>query len=101
VTILRERDTDMIINTDIKDLAPQMPTKYLRDFFAEKDIPEKNFTVQGPSGENHIPNTVVVEHISQCSAAEATQIGNVLRRIDFANGDVNHFLEHLAGAIAR
>lgn len=85
---------------EIKALAPAMPTKYLRDFFAEKEIPETTFEVDGPSGPNAIPNAVVVEHIAQCSVAEATEIGNVLRKIDFANGDVNHFLAHLAKAIA-
>ena len=89
-------------NQEIKDLAPKMPTKYLRDFFAEKDIPEKIFEVEGPEwGTNFIPNTVVVEHIATCGVEEAKKIADVLRNIDLHNGDVNHFLAHLAGAIAR
>ena len=89
-------------NEDIKDLAEKMPTEYLQNFFAEKDIPEMTFEVQGPEwGTNFIPNTVVVEHIAQTSADEAKQIEDVLRQIDFANGNVNHFLQHLAGALAR
>lgn len=89
-------------NQEIKDLAPKMPTKFLRDFFTEKDVPEKIFEVEGPEwGTNHIPNTVVVEHITLCSNAEAKDIEGVLRKIDFANGDVNHFLGHLAKAIAK
>ncbi len=86
---------------EIKALAPSMPTDYLRRFFAEADIPSRTFTVVGPSGPNQIPNAVVVEHIARVGRAEATKIGDTLRRIDFANGDVNHYLEHLAGAIAR
>ena len=86
----------------IKDLASQMPTSYLRSFFAEKDIPEKTFSVEGPVwGENQIPNAVVVEHIARCSVKEATEIGEVLRRIDFWNGDINHFLQHLAKSLAK
>lgn len=85
----------------IKSLAPKMPTKYLRDFFAEKDIPEVIFDVEGPGGSNSIPNGVVVEHITTCGADEAEQIADVLRKIDFHNGDTNDFLRHLAGAIAR
>lgn len=88
-------------NQDIKELAPKMPTKYLRDFFAETDIPEATFEVEGPSGTNIMPNTVVVEHMVQVSVEEAKKIANVLRQIDFANGDVNHFLNHLAGALAQ
>ena len=89
-------------NQDIKDLAPTMPTKFLRDFFAEKDIPELTFEKEGPEwGLNFIPNTVVVEHIALCEGAQLKQIEDVLRKIDFANGDVNHFFNHLAGALAQ
>ncbi len=86
----------------IKDLAPKMPTKYLRDFFAEKDIPEAVFEKEGPEwGTNIISNAAVVEHIALCNLEEARQIESVLRKIDFHNGDVNHFLDHLAGALAQ
>jgi hypothetical protein len=74
--------------------------KYIQDFFDEKVIPETTFEVEGPSGINFIPNTVVIEHIKSAPASEQKQIGNILRKIDFMNGNVNHFLEHLAGAIA-
>ena len=84
----------------IKDLAPQMPTKYLRDFFAEKDIPEVSWELKDNNGTWHyLSNVVVIEHITICSAAEAKGIGDMLRRIDFANGDVNDFFKHLAGAL--
>lgn len=86
--------------SEIKDLAPKMPTKYLRDFFAEKDIPEVHWTLTDEEGtEHHISNVIVIEHIAQCPAVEAKGIGDVLRQIDFANGDVNHFFKHLAGAL--
>ena len=89
-------------NQEIKDLAPTMPTKYLRAFFAEKDIPEVTFEVEGPEwGTNFIPNTVVVEHIAKVCVDEAKGIAGILRKIDFANGDVNHFLAHLAKALAK
>lgn len=89
-------------NQEIKDLAPTMPTEYLQNFFAEKDIPEATFEVEGPEwGTNFIPNTVVVEHMTQIGEDEARQIEGVLRKIDFHNGDVNHFLGHLAKALAR
>lgn len=85
---------------DIKDFAPKMPTKYLRAFFAEKDIPEVSWDLKAKDGTwHHMPNVVVVEHITQCDKNEANAIGDMLRRIDFANGDVNDFLRHLAGAL--
>lgn len=90
----------MAVNDTIKELAPQMPTKYLRDFFAEKDIEAKIFEKKASDGTPHfIPNEVVVEHMTRVSAAEAEALAGILRQIDFRNGDVNHFLEHLSGAL--
>lgn len=85
---------------DIKEIAPRLPTKYLRDFFAEKDLPTVTWELEDNDGTTHIiSNAVVVEHIVTCAVSEAKELANVLRRIDFANGDVDHFLKHLAGAI--
>jgi len=85
----------------IKDIAPTLPTKYLRDFFAEKDIPEKTFEKMGKDGTPHfIPNTVVVEHFNVIEDDSILRdIEATLRKIDFHNGDVNHYLAHLAGAV--
>lgn len=83
-----------------KTFATRMPTKYLRDFFAEKDIPEQHWTLQDSSGmEHHISNLVVVEHIAQTNKTEADAIANTLRRLDFANQDINGYLKHLAHAL--
>ena len=90
----------LLVTDPIKALADRMPTKYLQDFFAEKDIEEKIFAVEGESGTNMIPNVVVVEHIANCGRDEAKQLAGVFRKIDFANGDINHFLAHLAQALA-
>jgi hypothetical protein len=71
-------------------------------FFSEKDLPETVFEVEAENGPaNYIPNTVVIEHIKQAPAHEKEQIKNVLVKIDFHNGDVNDFLEHLAQALAQ
>ena len=83
-----------------KTFATRMPTKYLRDFFAEKDIPEQHWTLRDSSGmEHHISNLVVVEHIAQTNKTEADAIANTLRRLDFANQDINGYLKHLAHAL--
>lgn len=85
----------------LKDIAPDLPTKYLRDFFAEKDIPEKIFEKIGSDGTPHmIPNAVVVEHFNVLEDESILRhIEDTLRKIDFHNGDVNHFLEHLAEGV--
>jgi hypothetical protein len=77
-------------------------TKYLRMFFEEKNLPHKDFEITTEAGTyNLIPSEVVIEHIMIAPEHEKEQIANIIRKIDFMNGDVNHFLKHLAGAIAR
>ena len=77
------------------------PNTYLNRFFAEKEIPTVDFTVESRSGETHWMNTdVVIEHIALTRGAERTQIEGIIRKIDFHNGDLNHFFAHLAEAIA-
>lgn len=87
---------------EIQDLAPKMPTPFLRAFFAEKEIPERIFEFTDSRGVWHqVPNAVVVERIGACPVdAGLAEIERILRRIDFANGDVNHFLAHLARGMA-
>lgn len=73
---------------------------YLKIFFEEKDLPEVNWELTSESGEVHFINSeVVIEHISITSEDEQHAIADVIRKIDYANGDVNEFLKHLAGAI--
>ena len=85
---------------DIKDIAPELPTKYLRDFFAEKDLPEVEWELTDQEGNTHfISNAVVVEHMINVSDKEAEGLADMLRRLDFHNADVNDYLKHLAGAL--
>lgn len=84
----------------IQELAPRLPTKYLRDFFSEKEVPEQNWKlVDKARFVHHISNVSVVEHMVNCGTREAAAIRDTLVRIDFHNGDVNHYLKHLAGAL--
>ena len=77
------------------------PGSWFHRFFSEKEIPYRVFTVKDSSGMIHdIPNEVVIEHIAQASRREQEQIKQMLIKIDFHNGNVNHFLEHLAKPIA-
>lgn len=76
--------------------------KYLRDFFAEKDIRPMTFHVKDNEGVPHsIPNEVVVEHIAIAPRHEQEAIKKMLRKLDFHNADINHYLKHLAEAIAK
>ena len=69
-------------------------------FTAEKNIPYIAWEINSEDGTTHmIDNNVVMEHIRIASESEQTGIKNVLVKIDFANGDVNHFFKHLAEAI--
>ena len=74
---------------------------YFHTFFNEKGLPSKMFTVTDKRGVVHsIPGEVVLEHLAMTRGSEKSQAEAILRKIDFANGDVNHFLEHLAKGIA-
>lgn len=73
---------------------------YLRTFFNEKDLPDVSWELTAKDGVPHIiSNEVVMEHIETSSVNEQRKIAGVILKIDFENGDVNHFLKHLAGAI--
>jgi len=75
--------------------------RYLDAFFAEKQLPIAVWTVEDQHGTAHIiDSNVVLEHVAVAPRAEKKQISDVIRQIDFKNGDVNHFLRHLAQAVA-
>ena len=86
----------------IKEIAAQFEEgSYLNLFFAEKDIPEKVFIKEDSEGMTHfIPNGCVVEAIASADDDARGKIADTLRKIDFHNGDVNDFLDHLAGWLA-
>lgn len=74
---------------------------YLSTFFAEKDLEERTYEATAPDGTLHlIPTGCVIEAIMRAPEGEQAQIAGVLRQIDFKNGNVHHFLNHLAGALA-
>jgi len=91
-----------IITADMDTVYRLFPNgSYLNMFFKEKRIPDKMWDIEDKDGVTHtIPNAVVMEFIAATTGSERRKIEDTLRKIDFANGDVNHFLKHLAGAIA-
>jgi|AntDeeMinimDraft_6_1070357.scaffolds.fasta_scaffold01683_6 hypothetical protein len=79
---------------------PKFRDKYLDTFFREKNLREKVYHVSGPENDHSIPTGVVLEHIALTRGREREQIKDVIRKIDFKNGDLHHFFEHLAKGIA-
>jgi len=72
-------------------------SSYFDLFFAEKDIPFVQWELTDSKGVDHIINNeVVIEAIKGTSGEEKKKIEDVLRRLDFANADINDFLKHLA-----
>lgn len=74
--------------------------KWLDLLISEKNIKDVSVEVEGESGLNVIPMTILAERIKSAPASEQEQIKNTLIKIDFHNGDVMNFFNHLAQAIA-
>lgn len=69
----------------------------LKLFFEEKQLPSDVFFIDH-NGETHIIESEMIQDmiVNQAPEHEQKQILDVIVKIDFQNGDVNHFLEHLA-----
>ena len=74
---------------------------FFETFFSEKDLTDEVYTVTSENGtQNIIPSSVVIEAVKRTRGEEAKKIETILRKIDFLNGNVHHFLQHLAQAMA-
>lgn len=80
-----------------------MKTKtYLQRFFEEKKIGFQIFEIKDKDNTTHFIDTdVVIETIMNTSANEQEQIATILRKIDFKNGSVSHFLKYLAHGLVK
>ena len=75
---------------------------WLNTFIEEKDFDlEMIFEVEGESGLNIMPFWIVRDAILGTTSEEQALIKNTLIQIDFRNGNIGHFFEHLAQAIAK
>jgi hypothetical protein len=75
--------------------------RYLETFFEEKQLPVKSWEIEC-NGTVHLFDTeVVIEAIMNTPENVKAQIADVLRKIDFHNGDVNDFLEHVSLGLAK
>lgn len=69
---------------------------WLDTLISEKGIDlEETFEIEN----NTMPYGVVIEHIKIANKTEREAIKKVLVMIDFKNGDIKHFLRHIAQAI--
>ena len=74
-----------------------MSKSYLQTFFKEKSIQPCAWTIVDKTGtENYIGNEVVIEAILNANKNEQKGITETLRKLDFYNKDINHYLKHLA-----
>lgn len=75
---------------------------WLDTLISEKGIdPEERFELEGPSGLNNIPIGCILDAMKSAPAAEQKALKGKLVGIDFVNGDVRHFLRHLARALVK
>lgn len=81
-------------------IRPNNPGEWLKLFFEEKALDNRVYEVE--AGDNlHILDTqTVISLIQQAPKHEQTNIMNMLIQIDYYNGDVHHFMEHLARCFA-
>ncbi len=77
--------------------------KYFRTLLNEKGISlETVLEVEGTDwGVNFIPVEVVVEFMEGRDIATQKKMRDTLTKIDFANGDVMHFINYVAGFLAK
>ena len=74
---------------------------FFETFFSEKDLTDEVYTVTSANGTpNIIPSSVVIEAVKRTKGEEAQKIEAILREIDFLNGNIHHFLQHLAQGLA-
>lgn len=76
--------------------------EYLERFFEEKEIHYDVFEVKHNGKVHLIDNEMIIDLILyRTPLPEQKKIVDILRKIDFANGNVNHFLQHLANAFVK
>jgi hypothetical protein len=71
---------------------------YFERFFDEKEIDYRLWEIEGARDVHLIDSDFVVELIKGTNGQEAETIERQLTVIDFQNGDVLRYLEHLARA---
>jgi len=74
---------------------------FFNRYFNEKDLDNQVYEITTPNGTmNLIETDMVIAKIKTTQGEEAKKIEAIIRQIDFLNGDLHHFLKHLAQAMA-
>jgi len=69
----------------------------LKEFFENKNLTNKVYEMKDKDGNLHIIHTDrIIKDILTTRGDLRKKIKDTLVKIDFANGDVHHFLKHLA-----
>jgi len=76
--------------------------KWFETFLKEKNLPYESWELMSENGTlNLIDSDVVIENIKIAPDHEQKQIKDIIIKIDFMNGNINHLFKHLAGALAQ
>ena len=74
---------------------------FFNRYFNEKDLDNQVYEITTPNGTmNLIETDMVIAKIKTTQREEAKKIEAIIRQIDCLNGDLHHFLKHLAQAMA-
>ena len=71
-------------------------TMNLNTFFEEKQIPFQQFEIEHNDETHILDNEFVIDLIKGTTGSEREGIKKILAQIDYHDGDVNHFLRHMA-----
>jgi hypothetical protein len=69
---------------------------WLKTFLEEKDLQPQTWEIEHNGTLHIVESEHIIEVIKTASKEEQKKIKNTLVMIDFKNGNVNHFLNHLA-----
>lgn len=70
--------------------------KWLDTFLEEKQLAPQTWDIEHNGTLHMVESEHIIKVIKVASKEEQAKIKNIIVAIDFKNGDVNHFLEHLA-----
>ena len=72
----------------------------LEVFFEEKDLDIQCYEIEIDGWTHIITTDVVIDKILSTKGKERDTISKILIQLDIQNGNIHHFLKHLATAIA-
>jgi hypothetical protein len=77
-------------------------SKYLKNYFNEKQIPFQIFEVVDNTGTTHFINTdVIIECIQATGMGEKLAIANTLKKLDYYNAGFDKYFKFLAGILVK